>query len=125
MASAYELSTVAALELLMGGRDLETMDGAYTDTLVEAAVISRAEKKIIGLSGVTWTAGTITIPVAAALDDFMVYYCEAMMLRDGHLEEKDRTVNKATLNVHEENMRTLMAAAQDTHGEERVLYISD
>ena len=84
IASTYGILSVAALEALMGGRDLETEDARYTDAVVEPAVISRAEVKVFGIIQQTWTSSNITDNVQSAIEDWAVHYCELMLIRDGH-----------------------------------------
>ena len=83
-ASVYGILTVAELEALMGGRDLTAEDGRYTDIVVEAACISRAEVKVFGIIQNIWTSTTITDNVQSAVEDWAVHYCELMLIRDGH-----------------------------------------
>ena len=122
MATTYGLITVAALELLLGGRDLETMDASYTDTEVEA-ILSFAEEQVIGLSGSTWTSTTITIPVTAALKTFAIFEMESVMIRDGHMETADRTVSRTTLNIFQQNMTALFEAARSTGSDVQGFYV--
>ena len=84
IASTYGILSVADLEALMGGRDLEAEDDRYTAAVVEPGVISRAEVKVFGIIQQTWTSSNITDNVQSAVEDWAVHYCELMLIRDGH-----------------------------------------
>lgn len=121
MVSAFGLRTVANVEGLMGGIVFDSVDASYTDAIVETSIINPSEREVIGLSNHVWTAAEIasvtdplSIAGAAALDHFIIYKAEKMMVADKHMEESDRTISKSDIKMDQENIKTLLQTTRNS-----------
>ena len=121
MASEYALYTVANLESLLGGIDLETADSRLTDDTVEKSIITPAERQLCGITGTTYTSSTLTIPSKAVLESWLIYYAETTLIRLGRLEP-ERATHKGLLKLTEIT-KDLLEPARDLTKAERGIFI--